>query len=172
MQTKIEQLNNLIILNNNHINEDRHESPIRNRRSRGLEGSVQKMRITIAALKKPKFNIHYNPNQINVINNSKELVQLRINKEDKEKDKEKVIKRESMPNFFANTVITDEDLLQFEYENKDKSQICIIQKNDFIKNGGCGLKISNFRYYIYISTCLFQENIEYGVYISNIRQKN
>lgn len=61
------------------------------------------------------------------------------------------------------------EISKIEVENEDrKDEICIIQKNDFIKNGGCGLKISNFQYYIYISSCLFQENIEYGVYISNI----
>lgn len=103
---------NQMIINEYHI-EENNNSPLKNRRSRGMEGSIQKMRVTIAALKKPKFNIQYNQaSQVSQVN------QMKINNKE-----DKGVKRESMPNFFANTVITDEDLLQFEDENKENSQI-------------------------------------------------
>lgn len=40
-----------------------------------------------------------------------------------------------------------------------------IQKCDFIKNGGSGIKITKYDFFISICNCLFQENIEYGLYI-------
>ncbi len=72
-------------------------------------GSVQKMRETIAGLKKPKVLI----NNIN-----------------KQKRKE----RESMPNFFANTIITDDDLLLMDDDIGSKVSNAVVFANTNTNN--------------------------------------
>ena len=45
-----------------------------------------------------------------------------------------------------------------------------IQKCDFIKNGGSGIKITKYDFFISICNCLFQENIEYGLFLEGKSQ--
>ena len=69
-----------------------------NSRANRINGSIQKMRATLAGFKKPI--IPKDP----LINNIKD---------------NKAFRRESMPNFFANVVVTDEDVERMDEENNN-----------------------------------------------------
>ena len=43
----------------------------------------------------------------------------------------------------------------------------VMNKCNFIKNGGSGIKLINCKMYVYIANSIIQENIEYGIYIDN-----
>lgn len=56
--------------------------------------------------------------------------------------------------------------------NLNSINFTVIQKCNFLKNGGSGVKIINSQTLTHISMSTFQENIEYGIYLDNEQEQS